>query len=131
MSYYLVLCKCGHVGKNMYMPIWFPIEANSGKEAAAIARMMPRCKHDHKDAILNCVKVDYEEFEYQRNINNNDPYLLCKSKYEQKMIFSLIKHRLVYDKHCEGGEKSKYKKRKVNLLLQTRKQRDCYNENEY
>ena len=124
MAYYLVLCKCGHVGKNMYMPIWFPVEADSGKEAAMIARYIPRVKHDHKDAILNCVKVDINQFEYQAKINKNDPYLLCKSKYEQKMILPLIQNRLVYDKHCEGDERSKYKKKKVNIFLQALKYKD-------
>lgn len=124
MAFYLVLCKCGHVGRNMYMPIWFPIEAYDGKEAASIARCLPRVKHDHKDAILNCIKTDLEGFNYQRDLNNSDPYLLCKSKYEQKAILPLIQDRLVYDPHCEGGEKKKYKRRKVNLLLKSYKYQD-------
>ena len=121
MSFYLVLCKCGHVGRNMYMPICFPVEAESRKDAAMIARKIPRVKHDHKDAILNCVQTDEEGFNFQREINSGDPYLLCKSKHEQKLILPLIQNRLVYDSHCEGGDKQKYKKKKTNLLVQSRK----------
>ena len=52
MAYYLVLTKAGHLGKSCYMPIWFPVEAENGREAAKIARGYPRVKRDHKDAIL-------------------------------------------------------------------------------
>lgn len=121
MAYFLVLCKCGHVGRRFYMPIWFPVEANDGKEAATIARTIPRVKHDHKDAILDCKQTDYFGFMEQAMINDHDPYLLCSSKHEQKEIMDIIKDRLVYDAHCEGGDKEKYSRRKVNLFIQSKR----------
>lgn len=121
MAYYLVLCKCGHVGRRFYMPIWFPIEANNRREASTIARQIPRVKHDHKDAILWCKETNYEGFLEQSRINDNDPYLLCSSKHEQNKIMDLIKHRLVKDPHIERGDAEKYTKRKVNLFIQAKR----------
>lgn len=61
-KFYKVTCKCGHVGKQYFIRISFPINADSGKEASEIARSLPRVKHDHKDAILDCKEIDYEEY---------------------------------------------------------------------
>ena len=122
MAYYLVLCKGGHVGRNFYMPIWFPVEAEDGRQAAKIARSIPRVKHDHKDAILDCVKTDYEGFLAQIEENANDPYLQCRSRHEQDQIMPLIKHRLLEDTHIdERWCKPKYPRRKVNLLVQSKR----------
>lgn len=121
MNYYLVLCKCGHVTRDYYMPINFCIMAEDGEEAARIARKIPRVKHDYKDAILKVTKVNKEVFDYQNEINNLDPYLLCHSKHEQNEIFDLIKHRLVKDNHKERGDSSKYNDRKPNLTMQAKK----------
>ena len=91
-------------------------------DAAAIARQIPRCKHDHKDAILDCVKTDYEGFLAQVEENAKEPYLLCRSRHEQDQIMPLIKHRLVEDTHIdERWCKPKYSKRKVNLLVQSKR----------
>ena len=54
-KFFRVTCKCGHVGRQFFVRVDFPVNADSGKEAAEIARFIPRVKHDHKDAILNCV----------------------------------------------------------------------------
>ncbi len=122
MNYYLVLTKCGHLGRNRYMPIWFPIVAENGREAAYIARSIPRVKRDHKDAILYVMKTDYLGFIAQQEENAKDPYLLCKSKHEQKEIMPLIVDRLKYDKHKEEGERKRYLKRKTNLFIQSKRQ---------
>ena len=87
LKFFRVTCKCGHVGRQFFVRIDFPINADSGKEAASIARQLPRVKHDHKDAILNCVEIDYEEYQILQKINNNDPYLKCKNPQEQAHIF--------------------------------------------
>ena len=85
-KFFRVTCKCGHVGRQFFIRIDFPVNADSGKEAAEIARNMPRVKHNHKDAILNCVEIDYEEYQIIQKINNNDPYLKCKNPQEQAHI---------------------------------------------
>ena len=87
LKFFRVTCKCGHVGKQFFVRVDFPVNADSGKEAAEIARFIPRVKHDHKDAILNCVEIDYEEYQILQKINNNDPYLKCKNPQEQAEIY--------------------------------------------
>lgn len=89
--YFKVTAKCGHVGRNFFIPKAFPIIAKNKKEASLICRNIPRVKHDHKDAILNCEAITKEEYNILRKINNNDPYLQCHSKYEQKNICNIKK----------------------------------------
>ena len=89
-KFFRVTCKCGHVGRQFFIKIDFPVNADSGKEAAEIARNIPRVKHDHKDAILNCVEIDYEEYQIIQKINNNDPYLKCKNPQEQVHILGFV-----------------------------------------
>jgi hypothetical protein len=82
-QYYKVIAKCGHVGRKHYIPIQFAIIAENGKEAAQIARNLPRVKKDHKDAILMCEKISYEVYQEILQNNHNDPYLKCKNHNEQ------------------------------------------------
>ena len=85
-KYFKVTCKCGHVGIKYFIRISFPIVATCGKDASSIARYIPRVKHDHKDAILDCKEISYNEYLELQIINNNDPYLKCACKQEQEMI---------------------------------------------
>ena len=84
MNYYIVTAKCGHVGKDYYIPIDFPVRAESKTEAAKITRSFPRVKHHHKDAILCCREVSIEEYNAIREKNHADTYLSCHSSSEQK-----------------------------------------------
>lgn len=86
MCKYEVECKCGHVGRKNYIVIGFAIIAENGKEAASIARNIPRVKHDHKDAILNVRKINDEEFDEICERNDNDLYLRCNNKQEQRIL---------------------------------------------
>ena len=85
-KYFKVTCKCGHVGVKHYIRISFPVIAATGKGAAEIARYIPRVKHDHKDAILECKEITIEEFQELQEINKHDPYLCCECKQDQEMI---------------------------------------------
>lgn len=105
-NYYEVIAKCGHVGKKHYLPVKFAVIAENGKEAAKIVRQFPRVKHDHKDAILNVNKIDYERFQEIIEINHNDPYLKCQSRQKQKLVDNL-EERLKNDLH---NQKAKYDK---------------------
>ena len=98
MNFYLVTTKCGHVGKNSYIPIIFPVKAETGREAASLARQFPRVKHNHKDAILDVRCITLEEFLEIKESNNNDLYLKCHSKQEQNLIVNLSE-RMVDDLH--------------------------------
>ena len=122
-NYYEVIAKCGHVGKKHYVPVKFAVIAEDGKEAAKMVRDFPRVKHDHKDAILNVDKIDYERFQEIVEINYNDPYLKCHSRKEQKLIDN-FEERLEDDMHCRKTKYDKqsrldrvaYKMKKTKLL---------------
>ena len=103
-NYYEVIAKCGHVGKKYYVPIKFAVIAENGKEAAKLVRQFPRVKHNHKDAILNVNKIDYERYLEIFEMNKNDPYLKCHSRKEQNLINN-FSERLEDDLH---NQKIKY-----------------------
>lgn len=105
-KYFMVIAKCGHVGRKNYIPVKFAVVAESGKEAAKKVRQFPRVKHDHKDAILDVRCITLEEFLEIKEINDNDPYLKCHSRQEQKLIDNL-EERLEDDLH---SQKVKYDK---------------------
>ena len=99
MKCYEVVCKCGHVGRQHYIPIAFPVSANSKKEAAVIARNIPRVKHHHKDAILEVNEITYEEYEILVERNKNDEYLQCHNIQEQNQLN--LSERLLEDPHYQ------------------------------
>ena len=86
LEMYEVVCKCGHVGRSHYVEISFPVKAQSGKEAARIARGLPRVKHDHKNAILNVCRIDQTRFVELMERNSQDPYLHCSCIQDQNLI---------------------------------------------
>ena len=133
-NYYAVTCKCGHVGRQFFVRLDFPVNADSGKEAAEIARFIPRVKHDHKDAILNCAEIDYEEYLILQKINNNDPYLKCKNPQEQAHIYGFVERLETepkYEKQVIKSRKDvvefKNKKRKLVEDSLESYQMDCRN----
>ena len=99
-KYFKVVAKCGHVGRKKYVPITFAVKAKNGNEAAEIARWIPRVKHQHSDAILDCEKISYEEFQEINKKNNMDDYLKCKNVQQQNLLD--LSDRLVDDPHYQG-----------------------------
>lgn len=75
--------------ESFYMPIDFPVRAESKTEAAKIARNFPRVKHHHKDAIIDCREVSFEEYNTARKKNQADTDLFCHSSSEQKLFCDL------------------------------------------
>lgn len=118
MNFYLVTAKCGHVGRDFYMPIVFPVRAESGREAANLARQFPRVKHNHRDAILECQKVEEKVYRKQIAINNEDPFLKVGSKQEQNLYIEFIKDRVQEDKHQFELHKRSRKTNKPNFSYQ-------------
>ena len=86
IKYFKVVMKCGHVGRKRYVPITFAVKARNGKEASEKARLIPRVKHAQKYAVLDCVRITYEEFINIRMINDQDDYLKCKNIQDQNRI---------------------------------------------
>ena len=133
-KYYMVIAKCGHVGRKNYIPIKFAVVAESGKEAAKKVRQFPRVKHNHKDAILDVRCITLEEFLEIKEINDNDPYLKCHSRKEQNLIVNLAE-RMVTDFHNvkqafdkqARKDRVAYKLRKFKILKESSKKEDyCY-----
>ena len=134
-NYYKVICKCGHVGRKHYVPIQFAIIAENGKEAAKIGRNLPRVKHQHKDAVLNVIKINYEDYLELKEINNNDPYLKCKNKQQQNDTCDLT-NRIEIDEHNIVNPINKTKRKEhVEYLLRKQKlverltRKECLYEN--
>ena len=122
-KYFMVIAKCGHVGRQNYIPIKFAVVAESRKEAAQVVRCFGRVKHDHKDAILDVKEIDYIEYCEIKKSNDEDPYLRCHSKYEQKQIANL-EERFVTDNHSskkiydkqERIDRIAYKSKKQKII---------------
>ena len=121
-KYYAVTAKCGHVRKSKYIEVTFAIAAESGKEAAKIGRTMPRVKHDHPMAILDVVKISYEDYLELLEHNSNNPYLQCKNKQEQNIscpdIYMYVKD--LYEDDIDDDYKEKRKQR-LDFLFKKRK----------
>jgi hypothetical protein len=94
IKYYAVKTMCGHVGNGKYLEVTFPIKAYSSKEAAEIARWRPRVKHHNKHAILDIKLISYDEYITLIDEQNNDPFIHCSNKQEQKMYCCDLKSNI-------------------------------------
>lgn len=94
-KYFKVTAKCGHVGRNNYIPMDFFVAADSGKEAAAAVRQMPRVKHDQKDAILNVERISFEAFCQGLHDFREDPFNRCTSIQQQRATVADIADRIL------------------------------------
>jgi len=83
INYYIVTAMCGHVGKGHAILKDLPVWASDARQAAAIARYIPRVKHNYKMAIVAVRRVDYFEYLKQIEINSADPYFRVQNKREQ------------------------------------------------
>lgn len=129
MNYYLVGVKCGHVGVNYYYPAVLTICAQNGRDAALKARRTSRVKHNHKDAIRFCKKVDECDFVEQAIKNKNDPYFHCHNKQEQNRFKEQIDMIKLEDNHRKEFYSKTRKSRRPNLKYQS--QKVSYYDNEY
>lgn len=94
-KYFKVTAKCGHVGRNNYIPMDFFVAADSGTEAAAAVRQMPRVKHDHKDAILNVERISFEAFCRGLHAFREDPFNKCTSIQQQRATVADLEERIL------------------------------------
>ena len=118
-KYFKVTCKCGHVGINYFIRISFPIVATCGKDASSIARYIPRVKHDHKDAILDCKEISSKEYLELQIINNKDPYLKCECKQEQEMIDNFSSRLELEPRFLKNEKKNKRESVEYRLKKQS------------
>jgi hypothetical protein len=97
MEFFEVAAKCGHVGRGRYYQGLFYVRAENGKAAAAIVRMMPRVKHNRKDAIIAVTRVDYAVYKKGNAAHRRNPYFDCHNIQEQLLILA----KLTRDIHSE------------------------------
>ncbi len=121
-KYFKVVCKCGHVGIKYFIRIAFPVMATCRRDAAEIARYIPRVKHDHSDAILECTEISHEEYLRLKEINNNDPYLKCECPQEQDLIENFssrleLEPRFLRKEKRNKRESVKYRLKKQSYIL--------------
>lgn len=90
MKMFKVTAKCGHVGRNHYVVKNFPVQASNGREAAKIARDLPRVKHHHKDAIINVEETTLSEYYLLIQQNCNDPYFRCHNVQDQRCYEEVV-----------------------------------------
>ena len=113
--FFEVQAKCGHVGRNKYVIKKFFIKTDTAKRAAAIIRRAPRVKHNHKDAIIEVRKIDYQEYVEGIRENEKDDYFHIHNSSDQKRI---AKNDII-DEVCYKEERTReigFKIRKWKLL---------------
>ena len=116
IRYFAVETKCGHVGKNKCIYIWFAVKAENGKLAAARAREYKRVKHHHKDAIKKVREISYEEFIQLRFENMSDPYLQCKNIQQQRELDN-FEERIEVDEYLLSNSNKPTANRDTAYLL--------------
>ncbi|MCD8205344.1 MAG: hypothetical protein LUD29_01845 [Clostridia bacterium] len=109
VKYFVVVAKCGHVGRNRYFRGEFYITAADGKEAARIARGKPRVKHDHDDAILSVEEITLEDFVVGEAVRDMCPYWTCSSRWEQEKIMPEIEKFIFPETEAHIRKKTKSK----------------------
>lgn len=86
MMFYEVKARCGHVGRGRYIVKSFYLCAESAKEAASIARRMPRVKHHWKHAIEEVKNVTLMDFSAGVIRTEFDPYFQMRNSSDQKRL---------------------------------------------
>ena len=116
-KYFAVTVKFGHVGQHKCIIKTVPVTAESGKEAAFIARWMPRVKHHDKYAIINVKEIDLETYLVLLIEKSFDPYFQCKSIQEQRKECVGIEDEIQYmeENEIDYEKREKSRKNKVNF----------------
>ena len=93
-KYYIVSTKCGHVGRNKFVMVDFAIKAETAKEAASVAKKLPRVKKHWRDVISKVREVSQDGFYEQILENSKDNYLKSKCIQDQRTMCNDIKERV-------------------------------------
>lgn len=113
MKYYLVTCKCGHMGLGKYVEKTFPIVAANAKEAAKIARQKGRVKHHDKHAIKSVKELNQNEYLEQVKIHEADEYFKAHSVQEQRINCPEIYDQVKMEEELPSYKRSREKRRLV------------------
>lgn len=126
MNYYLVKAKCGHVGKEKYYEVDFPIKALSKSDAAQICKRKPKVKKHLKDAISSVIEISYEEFKDSFEKFQQNDYVKAHTKNEILEYIELAQSLV----HTPTRRKHSFASREERLSFLFKKQRqiekECY-----
>ena len=100
---------------NNYILKWLYTKAENGKEAAKIVRNMPRVKHDHKDAIKEVKKIEYDEYITGLKIMESDMYFQVHNSTEQRLC-NCVKKEDIYPELTEANYKKERNGQKVRYM---------------
>lgn len=130
-KYYIVIAKCGHVGRGNYIDVPFPVIAESASEAAQKALKFGRVKKQLKNAISSVNEVDEKEFYDCKHNSEFDSYLNAHCKRESKLSLSMIKELdFDFDKkdneYMIRKERISYKLKKFKILMEGLKNEFVY-----
>lgn len=117
MKYYMVIAKCGHVGKNNYFKGVLFFKAENGKEAAFLARKCPRVKHDQKDAILEVSEIDFASYENGRRQQRSSHYYTSENVQEQRGFYSEIEQNVFMEEESFVKRKKYSKKHSLKKVF--------------
>lgn len=121
-KYYIVSTKCGHVGRNKYIMVDFAIKAETAKDAAQIAKRLPRVKKHWKDVVSKVKEVTREVFYEQILENNKDNYLKSRCIQDQRQMCQHIEER-VQCREFTNNEIDLWEQRGRRLQFQMKKRR--------
>lgn len=113
MNYYEVKVKCGHVGRHNYIIKKLYIKADDGKNAAKIARLTSRVKHDHKDAIRDVKRISEKEYEDGLANNQNDNYFKVHNSTDQRKYCSFLNDEIIREPEREIRKKYSHSRKRL------------------
>lgn len=120
-KYFAVTVKFGHVGQHKCIIKTVPIEAESGKEAALLARWMPRAKHHDKYAIIDVKEIDLNAYLILLVEKSLDSYFQCGNIQEQRMECEGIEDEVQYMKEDEIDYEERAQRRRERINFQKKK----------
>ena len=130
-KYFAVTVKFGHVGQHKCIIKTVPLTAESGKEAAYLARWMPRVKHHDKHAIIDVKEIDLEAYFILMIEKSLDPYFQCKNIQEQRIECEGIEDKVQYMEEDEIDYESREKARKSKVNFKAKKNKSLRKEHIY
>ena len=117
INYYLVVAKCGHVGKGNYLDVTFPVYAKSAHAAAQMILKRPKVKKHLKNAITSVEEIDYESYLEQINYFEGNGFIKAHTKDEVVDYLADVKALVKTNKQY----KKSFSSRKERVFYQMKK----------
>ena len=125
MKYYVVIAKCGHVGKGKYYEVKFLIKAESKSEAAQTCLKKPKVKKHLNNAITNAYEISYDEYNQCLLELKNNQYVRAHSK-KEIVDYINVAERLQYSNRKNKNSFSSRSERVFYLLRKNKIQEEYF-----